>query len=193
MTVMDPLVVPKRAVAVLQHLAEAGIGSALGGALALGFHVEEPRATRDVDINITLPRREAPRALQALPEGPEWGPEELATIARDGQVRLLWDVPDGTRMPLDLFFAEHPFHTVVAERTVTVSLLGAEVQIISATDLVVFKALSARRKDWADIEEVVRHAPPSFDLAEAVRWLVEILGPDDTRIGALRSLAAEFD
>lgn len=184
----DPLVVLRRAVEVHHALAAAGIRTAIGGAIALAFHVEEPRATRDLDVNISLDKSDASRALAALPEGAEWGPADLEAIARDGQVRLYWPVPGKTRMPLDLFFAEHEFHRVLARRVLTVPMLDSEVAIVSATDLVVLKALFDRGKDWADIEEIVQFAPPSYDLDEAVRWIGRIVGPDDSRIARLRAI-----
>ncbi len=161
--------------------------------MGLAYHVHEPRSTQDVDLNITLPKESAQLALQALPDEVPWDAAHLESILRDGQVRIPWPVEVGPPMPLDLFFAEHEFHHVVATRTITVPMLDAQVAILSATDLVVFKVLFDRRKDWADIEEVVRCTPPSFDLDEALRWLTEILGRSDTRIRQLRSLAAEFE
>ncbi|MDT0203441.1 hypothetical protein [Nocardioides sp. AE5] len=182
----------QRAVETHHALTRAGVRNAIGGALALGYHVDDARSTQDIDLNITLPKESAAQALEALPADVPWDQPHLQAILRDGQVRIMWPVPDEPPMPLDLFFAEHAFHHVVADRTITVPMLDAQIQVLSATDLVVFKSLFDRRKDWADIEEVVRHAPPSFDLAEAVRWLIEILGPEDSRIATLRSLAAEF-
>lgn len=185
----DGFVVPRRAIAVYRSLAAAGIRSAIGGALALAYHVEDPRATRDIDLNIALPKERASEALEALPVGPVRTADDLAHILRDGQVRLFWPLDDGTRLPLDLFFAEHQFHHVVADRTIMVPMLDTEVPIITATDLVVFKARHDRGKDWVDIEEIVTYAPPSFDVDEAVHWLGVIVGPTDSRIARLRDLA----
>lgn len=189
----DPLIVLRRAIACHQTLTRAGISNAIGGALSLAYHVTEPRATQDIDLNITLPKESARFALTALPSEVPWGSQHLEAIARDGQVRILWPVAVGPPMPLDLFFAEHEFHQVAATRTITVPMLDAQVAILSATDLVVFKTLLDGRQGWADIEEVLRWSPPSFDLAEALRWTIEILGPRDARVRQLRSLAAEFN
>jgi hypothetical protein len=185
----DLWVVPRRAVEVHEALSGVGIASAVGGALALAYHIAEPRATQDVDLNVSLDKADAERVLRALPDDVEWGPADLAAIQRDGQVRLWWPVPDDVPMPLDLFFAEHEFHRVLARRVLTVPMLDDEVKILSATDLVVFKALFDRGKDWVDIEEIVRFNPPSWNEDEAVRWIAEIVGPDDSRIARLRALA----
>lgn len=185
---MQDKLVMRRAVAVHRALDGAGVEHAIGGALALGYHVAEPRATYDIDVNLTLDKEEARLALDVLPDGVEHTDADLEMIRRDGQVRLWWPIPDGTRMPLDLFFAEHDFHASVARRVVWVPFLDTDVPVISATDIVVFKALFDRSKDWADIEEVVKYDPPSFSMEEAVRWIGEIVGSNDARLPRLRAL-----
>ena len=183
----EPLVVPRRAIAVVRALETASIRSVIGGALALAYHVEEPRATRDIDLNIALPREDAERALRLLPPGAVWDRASVAAIHRDGQVRLLWPIPDQQDLPLDLFFAEHEFHRVVTDRALWVPMLDAEVPILSATDLTVFKMLNDCPKDWVDIAEMASYGPPSLDLDDAAHWVHEIVG-DDPRIGRLLAL-----
>lgn len=162
-------------------LEEAGIGHAFGGALALALHVEQPRGTADIDVNIGVPTERAREVLPALPAPIRHAPTDLAAVERDGQVRLWWG-----RTPVDLFFPQHLLHQVVAGRTVTMPLGDGVVPVLSATDLTVFKALFNRSKDWADIEEMVAFGAP--DIGEALAWLTEILGPDDARIDRLRSV-----
>ena len=183
----DYLVVLRRAIEVQQRLAADGIRSVIGGALALAYHVEEGRSTQDVDLNVLLPKQEARRVLDLLPDDVNWGDDHLAAIARDGQVRIMWDVESPPAMPLDLFFAEHEFHTVVTDRALWVPMLDAEVPILSATDLTVFKALFDRPKDWVDIGEMASYGAPSLDLDEAARWVREIVG-DDPRVQRLLDL-----
>ena len=43
----------------------AGIPYAVGGAIALGYYAE-PRATKDIDVNIFLPETEAKRVLHVI-------------------------------------------------------------------------------------------------------------------------------
>jgi hypothetical protein len=185
----SPLIVLERALLVHHALQNLGVKHALGGALALGYHVGESRATQDIDMNVSVAKGEAERILFALPEGVERSERDLAAVRKDGQVRLFWPVPDGVPIPLDLFFAEHAFHGVVADRAVWVPMLEDEVPILSATDLTVFKMLFDRTKDWADIEEMVKYASPTLDLDEVVRWVGEIVGQDDPRIERVRRLA----
>jgi len=183
--VADFVVVLNRAIDVQQRLAADGIRTAIGGALALAYHVEQARSTQDIDLNVLLPKQEAARVLRLLPDDVGWKPTHLAAIERDGQVRIMWDVDEPPPMPLDLFFAEHEFHQVATDRALWVPMLDAEVPILSATDLTVFKALFDRPKDWVDIGEMVAYAAPSLDLAEAGRWVAEIVGADDPRCARL--------
>jgi hypothetical protein len=164
-----------------EALQGAGIGHAFGGALALALHVEQPRGTADIDVNISLPTDQAAAVLVALPGGISHRPKDLAAIERDGQVRLWWG-----RTPVDLFFPQHVLHQVLAGRTTLMPLGDGVVPVVSATDLTVFKALFDRTKDWADIEEMVAFGSPDMD--EAVAWLDEIVGADDPRSRRLRRL-----
>jgi hypothetical protein len=164
-----------------EALESAGIGHAFGGALALALHVEQPRGTADIDVNISLPTDRAAAVLVALPRGISHSPDDLAAIERDGQVRLWWG-----RTPVDLFFPQHLLHRVVAGRTVMMPLGDGVVPVLSATDLTVFKALFDRTKDWADIEEMVAFGSP--DMEEAVAWLDQIVGADDPRSERLRRI-----
>lgn len=174
----------ERLVAVSHALDRASIPHAFGGAIALAYWAE-PRATLDIDVNVFVPETDCDRVLDAL------APLGIATdrraarerVARDGQIRLLWE-----RTPVDLFFAYAPFHRRCAERAATVSFSGQPVRVLSAEDLVVRKALFDRPKDWVDIEAILRGQGARFDSQHARCWIDEIAGPDDARARRLGSL-----
>ena len=184
----DGALVITRALAVYQRLTAAGIDCAIGGALALAFHTDDPRATRDIDVNVALPRGQARRALAELPDDVPWNDTHLAAIERDGQVRIQWPVAGAVPIPLDLFFAESHYHDLVAQRTIEVPLRDRTVQILSSTDLTVFKALFDRSKDWPDIEAMLDARESSVDIDEVIRWVSEFVGGDDRRLAKLRTL-----
>jgi hypothetical protein len=172
---------PEKLLALHASLDAAGFRHAFGGAIALAYHVENPRGTADIDVNVAADPAHPEALFVGLPAGVAWGEDDIAQVRRDGQCRLRWD-----RTPLDLFLPQHALHTVVASRAVTVPFAGVEIPILSATDLVIFKALFARTKDWADIEEMLSpEGPHLVDLDEARRWLDEIVGPDDPRLARL--------
>jgi hypothetical protein len=165
------------------HLAldAASVPYAFGGALALAFHVEEPRTTRDIDINVFVDPGRAPDVFAALPDGVSWGEADVARVERDGQVRLLWD-----DTPVDLFFSTHAFHDLAWLELERVPFDGTTIPILGATELVVFKAFFDRTRDWADIEAMLdAHSP---DVHVALGWLVDLLGADDSRVNRLRDL-----
>lgn len=165
-----------------EALAAAEVPHAFGGALALAYHVESPRATVDIDVNVSLPVDRARTVLVALPTGVTWTDADALAIERDGQVRVFWD-----RTPLDLFFPQHALHEVVASRVVQVPFRNRTIPIISGTDLVIFKALFDRPKDWVDIAEMVAYG--EVDLDDARSWLTRLVGRRDRRVLRLADLA----
>jgi len=187
----SPLIVLERAIAVHRRLEAAGVGHAIGGALALAYHVSEARATRDIDLNVQADPEHPEAMLQLLPEDVPWDDTDVRTIRETGQVRLWWPHPDGEPpIPLDLFFPQSELHDGVNRRAVRVAMLDDVVPILSATDLTIFKMLFDRRKDWADIEELLRFG--QVDVDEARAWLVRIVGPGDPREVKLDELLEEI-
>lgn len=172
-----------RTLAIHAALTKARIPHAFGGAIALAYCTDEPRGTRDIDINIFLDPARARSVLRALPDEVAWEPDDLMKIDRDGQVRLDW-----ATMPVDLFFSVHDFHKEVAGGTRVVPFEGGTIPVLGCTAVVVFKALSNRWRDWGDIQEVVRsHA---VDVAEARLALERLVGPDDEAVARLDELIA---
>lgn len=165
-----------------EALTAAAVPHAFGGALALAYHVESPRATADIDVNISLPVNRATEVLGALPADVSWTRADVVAIERDGQVRVLWD-----RTPLDLFFPQDSLHEVVASRVLRVPFRTRTISIISATDLAIFKALFDRPKDWVDIAEMVAYG--NVDLDDAQGWLIRLVGRRDRRVLRLAELA----
>ena len=166
-------------------LRDAHVPHAFGGALALAFHVEEPRGTRDIDVNVFCPPTSAAATFAALPAEVAWSDGDLRAVERDGQVRLFWD-----ETPVDVFFSTAAFHDQAEAHARVVPFAGSTIPILGADELLVFKAFFDRRKDWADIEEIVRAG--SADVHQAMGWLVDLLGAEDERVGRLRDLVREL-
>ncbi|MGZ4682867.1 MAG: hypothetical protein ACXWA3_17075 [Acidimicrobiales bacterium] len=166
-------------VAIERSLTAARVPHAFGGALALAFHVQEPRGTRDIDVNLFCPEVEARAAFGALPDGVRWTDADLERVAEVGQVRLFWD-----DTPVDVFFSTHAFHDRVAAGVAWVPFAEGTIPILDAASLAVFKAFFDRTKDWADIEAMVDAG--TLDGHDALGWLVDLLGGDDQRVERLR-------
>jgi hypothetical protein len=171
----------ERVVAFETALCDAHVPHAFGGALALAYHIAEPRGTRDIDVNVFVDADQARSILELLPADVRWTDADLELIERDGQVRLFWD-----DTPVDLFFATHRFHRHARSHVEEVPFDGISIPILSATDLTVFKAFFDRTRDWADIEAMLDAG--TVDAHTALGWLVDVVGGDDHRVSRLRRL-----
>ncbi len=171
----------EKILAVEDALSSAQVEHAFGGALALAFHIAEPRGTRDIDVNVFVTPDRAEEVFAALPDPVRRDAAAVELVRADGQVRLFWD-----DNPLDLFFANHPFHDAALAGCERVPFEGRELPILGATELCVFKAFFDRTKDWADIEAMV--AVGTVDGHRALGWLVDLLGGDAPRVERLRTL-----
>ncbi len=89
-----------RIVAVHEMLDSMHVAHQFGGAIALAWY-RSPRATTDIDLNVTLSPAQAAPVLGALSHlGVSISESDRAAIERDGQARLDWE---GSY--LDVFFA----------------------------------------------------------------------------------------
>ena len=162
----------------MSSLTSGGISCALGGALALAYATEEPRGTRDIDINVFVPSDEVDRVFASLPTGVSHSEADRRAVKRDDQVRLWWD-----DTPVDLFFSFSEFQLQVAKRCVSVPFAGKRVKVLCAEDLAVFKAMFDRSRDWVDIDEMASSG--SLNRRVAARRLSSIIGADDARVSRL--------
>ena len=162
----------------------AGIPHAFGGAFALLWCTGEPRTTVDIDLNIFAPPTETGRVIDALPEEIVATDEDLTKLMTDGQCRLMFDA-----IPVDIFLNTTHFHDDLRLHVHEHQLSDRRLPFLSCNDLAVFKAFFNRRKDWADIEEMLRAG--RLDVPYVTGILSEYLGPDDERIGELLAVRAE--
>jgi hypothetical protein len=176
-------VLATRLIEIHDALSVADLRHAFGGAIALAYCTQEPRGTRDLDVNVFVRPQLAKDVFAALPDGVARSSGELASAEADGQVRLWWQ-----DTPIDLFLNVHPFHEEVASGVRQVPFSGRVIPVVGCTALAVFKALLSRTKDWADIEEMVTMGEMS--LQDALAWLTQIVGADDPALTRLRALAA---
>jgi hypothetical protein len=169
--------------AIHDSLAEQSLPHAFGGAIALAYCVEEPRGTRDLDVNIFCDAADARKVLDALPEGVRVSGEDVERVERDGQARLFWD-----GVPIDVFLNNLPLHEEVAGGVVWVQLEGRKAPVLDCASLVVFKSFFDRTKDWADIEAVAIATPE--DIETAAKTVADLVGEDDDaykRLAAIRT------
>jgi len=173
-----------RILTIHQLLDKADVHHAFGGALALAYCTGEPRATRDIDINIFLPAEQVSVVQKALHSVIEFTDSQLRYLKAEGQTRVFWD-----ETPVDLFFNVSDLHQHMSLKTSQGTLNGVEIPILSAEFLAIFKAMFNRTKDWADLEAMVEEG--SFNSDFVVSQLVDLLGAQDARIERLSRLVAK--
>lgn len=178
---MSTLSLAERVTAI--HEALVDVPHAFGGALALAYYAE-PRATIDIDVNVFVPASRFAEVAEPLGSlGVEIDDPAISDlVARDGQVRVMWDAT-----PVDLFFIYDPFHDAAAKGRRTVPFADGSIPILAAEHLVVCKVVFNRGKDWVDIESVMELGP-SLDAAEVLRWVGRIAGDDDPRYERIAGL-----
>lgn len=158
-------------VALSEMLDSAGIPHQFGGAIALAWY-RYPRATRDIDVNVTMPPAAAEPVLGLLGHlGVTMTEQDREVIARDGQARLNW-----IGSYLDVFFATLDFHLEMAEQARMVRFGPIDIPILAPEHLIVCKAIFGRPKDWLDIEEMLRWGT-AIDAQRTLHWLREFIGP----------------
>lgn len=163
-------------------LSAAGLPFAFGGAIALGYATSEPRMTRDIGLNVFVDHHDAQTVLDALPACLDIEPGFVDVLIRDGQGRIA----DGL-LPIDLFLTNMEFHVEARERVRVVSFAGTSIPVLAALDILVFKAMFDRPKDWVDIGEIF--AAESVSLADATGAVTQLVGPDDHRLVRLSEVA----
>jgi hypothetical protein len=168
--------------AIHDALSAASFAHAFGGAIALAYCVEEPRGTRDLDVNIFADAAKAKSVLASLPEQVLVGRADVAAVLRDGQTRLWWG-----DTPVDVFLNNLPLHRAVAAGVVWVPLEGREIPVLDCASLTIFKAFFDRTQDWADIEAISDAAPGEIERAAAT--IASLLGDSDPAYRKLKALS----
>ena len=178
------MLLDEKIIAIERALTDAGIPHAFGGANALAYYAT-PRATVDIDLNVFVAVSEAGRVLAVLGAlgASTTGSHLLKSAAEQGQMRVPWG---GT--PVDVFFSYDALHESSMERRRCVDFGDARIHILSAEDLVVYKVVFDREKDWRDIAEMAFAHDEPLDLDYVRRWLRRILEKDDARFARIESV-----
>jgi hypothetical protein len=171
-----------RIISLHEMLDSLGLAHQFGGAIALAWY-RNPRATTDIDINLTVPPEAAGPILKALILlGVTVTSQDRAAIAVDGQARLDWE---GSY--LDVFFATMELHFEMAERARVVRFGPVDMPILAPEDLIICKAVFDRPKDWLDIEEMLLWGT-EVDAAATLGWVGDILGTQSGQYARLNEL-----
>ncbi|MDY7080138.1 MAG: hypothetical protein SXV54_24925 [Chloroflexota bacterium] len=150
------------------RLRQADISSAVIGGVAVGVW-GEPRVTRDVDVKVLLGRDGAPRLLEVIaPDYVSLQADPLRSLTRTGILFVQDEL--GTR--LDLLLSDTEFDAETIQRALAVQLgPGLVARVCSAEDLIVYKLISTRLRDYEDAASVIRRQGDALDDAYVLDWL----------------------
>jgi hypothetical protein len=160
---------------------------ALGGAIALGYW-GVPRGTVDVDVTVFLPAERPTECVWLLQEiGCEFSAATaLEWLREHGFCRVRFAGID-----VDVFVPIIPFYEAARARRKSVELAGRPIVIWDAESLAVFKMMFFRRKDLADVEQILRTQRATFDRAWVREQLAAMYGTRDPRLSAWDDLVRE--
>jgi hypothetical protein len=183
-----PLEVVEVAQRLAQSLDSEGVDYSIGGAIALGYWAQ-PRGTLDVDVTIYLPPSQPTgcvRLLQTI--GCEVKSQEaIESLTQHG----FCQVEFGQRR-VDVFLPVVPFYEQARLRRQRVSLNHQALMIWDAATLCVFKMMFFRRKDLADVEQILRVQGNALDRLWVAQRLIELYGSHDPRVSEWQSLVNEI-
>jgi hypothetical protein len=154
-------------VAFQKLLENEGIPTMAIGGIAVGVW-GEPRLTRDIDMKVLVRREDRARLLTILrPFTPlDANPDE--SFRRLGLA--FFHDPNGVR--IDVMLADTVFDDTAIERARIVKVQGGKsIRICTAEDLVIYKMLSTRMKDRADVESVIQKQAGELDDEYVEGWL----------------------
>jgi hypothetical protein len=145
-----------------------GVQYVIIGGLAVQ-HWGEPRFTQDVDLTVTAPPTGLAEFVQKIVDRFPSRVEDAITFARRNRVVL---VRAGNGCPVDISLALPGYEDEVMRRAVDYELEpGKVVNLCSAEDLIIHKAVAGRPQDVRDIEGIVYRQRDALDVSYIRRWL----------------------
>ena len=160
---------------------------AVGGAIALGYW-GQPRGTIDVDLTLFLSPDKVAECIDCLLAlGCEVDRANAVPLLREhGFCRAFFR---GVR--IDVFLPVAPFYEFAKKRRTRVWLGDYQIWIWDAESLAVFKMMFFRRKDLADVEQIIRNRGRNLDRDWIREHLEQMYGQRDPRLAQWNELVAE--
>lgn len=148
-----------------------------------------PRGTIDVDVTIFLSPDDPSKCIWLLQElGCKFSQTEAAkSFGEHGFCRVKFSALD-----VDVFLPIVPFYEAARARRRCVELGDKRIMIWDAESLAVFKMMFFRRKDMADVEQILRTQGPQFDRVWVREQIIEMYGIRDSRLSAWDDLVREI-
>jgi len=170
-------------------LEAAGHDYAFGGAIALGYW-GEPRGTVDVDLTLFVPVEQPARCVEALEA---IGCEVDAAKALDSLREHGFCQARYRGVRVDVFLPIVSFYEKARRRRARVQIGEQSIMVWGPEALAVFKMMFFRRKDLADLEQIIRIQGKRLDRAWVRGNIEQMYGKRNPRLSAWDELTAEVD
>ncbi len=173
---------------IARALEVAGIPYAIGGGMAYGIW-GEPRATKDVDINLFVDQTRFDEALDALESaGVQVDRETARRELADGGQAVGWDGP----WRIDIYTPSIDFSWEAARTRREATYEGRRRWYLSPESIAVFKLLYFRPKDLIDLQHLLAVQGKRLDADYVRRWIVDMMGEDDNRVVTWDKLCTQY-
>jgi len=165
-------------------LDDRGQEYAIGGAIALGFW-GAVRGTVDVDLTIFLSPDHPSECVALLQDigCSVSSTSAIQTLLEYGYCRVLLE-----GIPVDVFLPTVEFYEAARQRKQRVLIDEQPIEIWDAETLAVFKLMFFRRKDIADLEQILANQRDTLDRDWITRHVEAIFGRRDPRVTQWREL-----
>ena len=142
---------------VLRAMNRLGAPYAIGGGFGVNAWVgkEMIRPTIDLDLHARLSNEEITCLCALLEEGGVQAFHSADLVVGSGRVQLrrLLCPPE---ILLDFVACDDPYGSASLERRIAISFEGIPAFVVAPEDLILYKTLAGRDRDWIDIEHLVQ-------------------------------------
>jgi len=152
-------------------LSRAGRHMLIGGVAVIARGVR--RLTDDVDATLWAEGVNLKAVLLKLAaQGIRPRIDDAQAFARRSQVLLLEHEPSG--IDIDLSLAWLPFESEALDRADLLSIGKRRVKVATPGDLIIYKAIAARERDFSDIQQLLEIHGAVIDLGRTRRTVAEL-------------------
>lgn len=145
----------------------AEVAHALCGGLAANLYREEVRATSDVDLAVVVAPARLVDLVQRFSDAgwkvePYWRQGEQLRLTRNDLPRV------------DCIVATTDYERNAIQRAVSAEIEGHELAVLSAEDLIVFKLIAGRARDYEAVAAIINARLNRLDVDYITGWLEQL-------------------
>ncbi|MGH2726053.1 MAG: hypothetical protein ACRDKS_03660 [Actinomycetota bacterium] len=150
--------------AVHEILEAAGVPHALCGGLAANLYREEVRATTDVDLAVAVGPARLVDLVRIFSDAgwnaePYWRRGEQLRLSRSDLPRV------------DCLVATTDYERAAIDKAILAKIEGRELRVLTAEDLIVFKLIAGRARDYEAVAAIINTRGAGLDVEYIEGWL----------------------